>query len=131
MSATASLDRAVGEMDKQLRAHAETLPKEKKLRLLSLLDKQRKELEAVKTESTKLSASAAPSGPPKALKSFLLTGAEIKKLLESEKGSFKSAEYSPDPSQCANHCERTCGYDSVGEKVCWYSCYYCCGKGGC
>lgn len=40
-------------------------------------------------------------------------------------------QYSPDPSHCANHCEKTCGYDGVGNKVCWFTCYYCCGHGGC
>jgi hypothetical protein len=50
--------------------------------------------------------------------------------LKYKKG-INTAGYSPDPSQCANHCQRTCGYDGVGNKVCWFTCYYCCGHGGC
>ena len=42
-----------------------------------------------------------------------------------------NAEGYSDPSQCSNHCSRTCGYDGAGNKVCWFTCYYCCGHGGC
>ena len=59
------------------------------------------------------------------------TGSElISTLTTVEANGIQSKAYSPDPSYCANECHRMCGYDSVGDKVCWYSCYYHCGHGG-
>ncbi len=46
-------------------------------------------------------------------------------------GGIREEDYSPDPSKCANDCYRECGYNSLGEKVCWFTCYHCCGQGGC
>lgn len=125
------LDSAVNEMDKQLRIHAQSLKPMDNARLVGLLDKQRRQLDEVKAKYQKEKSSPARHQLAKDLNDFFTTGAEIQKLLKSSQGSFKATEYSPDPSQCAEHCSRTCGYDSVGEKVCWYTCYYCCGKGGC
>jgi len=62
---------------------------------------------------------------------FFKTGADLIDTLKPAPDQFHAAQYSPDPSYCANHCYNTCGYNSLGEKVCWYSCYRCCGRGGC
>ena len=59
-----------------------------------------------------------------------LAAIDTMRSLQYKKG-VSIQQYSPDPSQCANHCEKTCGYDGVGNKVCWFTCYYCCGHGGC
>jgi hypothetical protein len=69
----------------------------------------------------------------KALAPFFDSGVRLRKALSAMPASNKvrTAAYSPDPQQCANHCYRTCGYGSIGEKVCWFTCYHCCGRGGC
>ncbi len=126
-----ALDKAVSEMDKPLRTHAQTLKSGDKSKLTELLDKQRRQLDVVKAKYQKEKTSPTQQQLKKDLAEFFNTGAELQTLLKSSKGSFKAAEYSPDPSQCAEHCRKTCGYDSIGEKVCWYTCYYCCGRGGC
>lgn len=76
-------------------------------------------------------ASSAKGAEPN-LDEFFATGDELRRAFaDSSKKNMSVAEYSPDPSYCANHCEQTCGYNSVGEKVCWYTCYRCCSNGGC
>lgn len=63
---------------------------------------------------------------------FFETGARLIDVLKkSGAGKLRTMEYSPDPSYCANHCVQSCGYNSIGEKVCFYRCYQCCGRGGC
>ncbi|NLO90475.1 MAG: hypothetical protein GX410_00600 [Elusimicrobia bacterium] len=34
-----------------------------------------------------------------------------------------------DPSYCANHCYLSCGYATIGDKICWRSCYGACCNG--
>ena len=111
-------------------ASARALPAATRSKLLTMLDAQLSDL-----------GSAAKTYPPgtsttnqafaSRLSRFFARGNALRGSLRALPRSSLRGEYSPDPQQCANHCEQTCGYNSVGEKVCWFRCYYCCGHGGC
>ena len=126
-----ALDKSVNRMDTDLRVYARKLNPGDNAKLVGLLDKQRRQLDEVKAKYQKVRFSSAGQNLAKDLEGFFKTGGEIQRLLKSSQGAFQAQGYSADPSQCANHCSNSCGYNSVGEKVCWYSCYYCCGRGGC
>lgn len=126
-----SLDKAISEMNKQLTVYSQSLPAAEQTRLTSLLDKQKQQLEAVKGKYSKEKNPPTKKQLMKDLAQLFATGEDLRKALQPPKGIVKPTEYSADPSQCARHCYETCGYNSLGEKVCWYTCYYCCGQGGC
>ena len=35
------------------------------------------------------------------------------------------------PHNCSNHCYESCGYNSLGELICYNRCVRCCNNGGC
>ena len=119
-------------MKAQLTTHAEALPEKQKDRLMALIKKQQEQLAALRAKYPTSSTKAANAGQMSIdLGPFFQTTASIRKALQSGQSSVRTVEYSADPSYCSNHCERTCGYGSLGEKVCWLQCYRCCGKVGC
>jgi hypothetical protein len=124
------LDDAVQEMTAELTEYAQSLPDKQKAYLIALLEKQKTQLEKVQS---KYKGALVSSRERLAidLRPFFATGSQIRMALQQPKGSVQATQYSPDPSHCANHCIKTCGYNSLGEKICWYNCYRCCGKGGC
>jgi hypothetical protein len=97
----------------------------------ALIDKQKQQLKAIET-SSHAQASGVEQPEPR-LNDFFATGDELRQAFGSSQksGAVSAAQYSPDPSYCANHCSQSCGYNSAGEKVCWYVCYRCCSNGGC
>lgn len=133
----AMLEQDVAEMQKGLGVYAKTLAPDQQAKLQALLTKQQQQLDAVKTARGKVTAASgtgADNGKDQDLAGFFETSSEIRKLLGIAKpvnGGFKAADYSPDPSYCANHCYTDCGYNSLGDKVCWHTCYRCCSNGGC
>jgi hypothetical protein len=98
--------------------------------LNNLIEQQQKQLSDLRNRYSAGSTISADEFQA-SFRSFFDSGNELRQMLMQQEHAPKATEYSPDPSQCANHCSQTCGYNSIGEKVCWYTCYYCCGHGGC
>lgn len=126
------LTRVVEQMSDQATGGASLSTKQQE-RLKLLLGEQRSTLKHLKAKYSQDQVRITRAKLASELAEFFKIGAEVRRTLISAEGGheFKATEYSPDPAQCAKHCEETCGYNSLGEKVCWYRCYYCCGKGGC
>jgi|GEM_PF-5242584 len=135
----AMLEQDVADMQKGLGVYAKSLAPDQQAKLQALLQKQQQQLDAVKAARAKITVASGTGvgngkDQNKDLAGFFETGSEIRKLLGIAKpvnGGFKAADYSPDPSYCANHCYEDCGYNSLGEMVCWHTCYRCCSNGGC
>jgi hypothetical protein len=130
------LDPAVHEIQLQLTSDKSLEPADH-AGVVKLAQKQTEQLEIVKKKYNNVTSCNKKTFETDLAPLFEL-GVELQKQLAASKkqpaaskSQMHSAEYSPDPQQCANHCYQTCGYNSLGDKVCWYSCYRCCGRGGC
>lgn len=125
---------SVKQILKNLREHGRQLRPADAERLSEVLIEQLKELETLH-QRYRFKTAAKVMPLDKSLEKFFAAGARFQRMMRvvapPADNPVGIQEYSPDPSQCANHCYQTCGYDSLGEKVCWFTCYACCGGGDC
>lgn len=49
----------------------------------------------------------------------------------SKKKGYEIQTVSDSPHHCSNHCYKSCGYNSLGDKICYNKCVKCCNKKGC
>jgi hypothetical protein len=127
----AVLHDAVKDITIQLTTQAQSLPDKEKNTLLQLAKKQQDQLDTVEAKHAADTHPLSKVELNSELSGLFATGARIQKFFPLPKNSIHAEGYSPDPQQCASHCKQACGYNTLGEKVCWYSCYRCCGRGGC
>ena len=126
----ASLESSLNEVNKQVTAYAETLPAPEKKKLMTLLDRLRKELQILKAKYETKSM-LTKQELTRDLTAFSSAGNELRSSLKSAPKNVKLASYSGDPSYCANSCHSMCGSGDAGDQLCFYECYKCCMNGGC
>jgi hypothetical protein len=123
------LESEVQQSENDVRAMSQSLPEQKKASIGELLTRQKSELTALiakyrgrmNASATEMSKDAAP---------FSKFAPEIWKQFAGGGGIVKTGN-SDGPHECSNHCYETCGYNSLGDLICYNKCVKCCNSGGC
>lgn len=122
------LDTEVGRIESDAAKVSQGLAETDAKTLATLLRKQRAELSRVE-KSYRNVPDPSESDLSNSLATFFQYANDVRKLVQP--AAVTTLGKSDSPHDCSNRCYRSCGYNSIGDLICYNKCVKCCNAGGC